>query len=78
MKLLVLGVLLFAAGVQNGTPAGADPAPPPSPYQIQTPNGPVVGGLRTLPPVCAVQPLACAGKWNIGAGTWDFPGTESP
>jgi hypothetical protein len=78
MKLRVLGSVLVTGGFAFANPAHADPTPPPSPYQIQTPTGPTVGGLRSLPPVCASQPLACAGKWNIGAGTWDFPGTGSP
>jgi hypothetical protein len=74
MKLVVLGVLLVAAGVAFATPAGADPTPPPSPpYQIQTPGGPVVGGLRSLPPICGVQPRACAGNWDPNSGTWVFP-----
>jgi hypothetical protein len=78
MKLFVLGVLLAAAGVQFGTPASADPTPPPSPYQIQGPNGPVYGGMRTLPPICGNVPRACAGDWNPDTGAWDFPGTASP
>jgi hypothetical protein len=58
--------------------AGADPTPAPAPapdpgYQIAGPSGPVVGGLRTLPPICGVQPRACAGKWNPDTGAWDFP-----
>jgi hypothetical protein len=75
MRLLVLGGLLVAAGVTIVTPANADPTPPPSPYQIQGPNGPVYGGMRTLPPICGVQPRACAGNWNPSTGAWDFPGT---
>jgi hypothetical protein len=56
--------------------AGADPTPEPSPgYVIQGPGGPTVGGLRSLPPICGVQPRACAGNWNPDTGAWDFPGT---
>ena len=73
MKLLVLSAALIAAGVAFVTPASADPTPPPSPYQIAGPNGPTVGGLRTLPPICAVQPRACAGSWSPDQGTWNFP-----
>jgi len=62
MKLLVLSGLLVAAGAAFAAPASADPTPPPpSPYQILGPNGPVYGGMRTLPPICGVQPRACAG-----------------
>jgi hypothetical protein len=77
MKLLVLGSVLIAAGVQFGTPASADPTPPPSPgYIIQGPGESTVGGLRTLPPICATQPRACAGDWSPDTGTWVFaPGT---
>jgi hypothetical protein len=68
---LVAVVIAMAAG--TGT-AGADPTPSPAPpYVIQTPGGPAVGGLRTLPPRCAVQPRACAGNWNPDTGAWDFP-----
>jgi hypothetical protein len=55
--------------------AGADPTPAPSPgYQIQTPEGPTIGGLRTLPPVCAVQARACQLMWNPNTGAWQLPG----
>jgi hypothetical protein len=61
--------------VMAGT-AGADPTPQPSPgYVIQGPGGPTVGGLRSMPPICGVQPRACAGNWNPDTGTWNFPGT---
>jgi hypothetical protein len=72
-KLLVLGVLL-GAGVAPATPAGADPTPAPGPgYVIRTPAGPEVGGLQTLPPVCAVQPRACNLNWDPNTGAWDAP-----
>jgi hypothetical protein len=59
--------------------AHADPTPQPSPgYVIQAPTGPTVGGLRSLPPICGVQPRARAGNWNPDTGAWNFPGTESP
>jgi hypothetical protein len=67
---LAVTVMVVAA---PGT-AGADPAPPPSPpYVIQTPAGPTVGGLRTLPPVCAAQPLACNLTWDPNTGAWEAP-----
>jgi hypothetical protein len=78
--------IVFAAAVAAamvvvapGT-AGADPTPPPAPpYVIVTPGGPVVGGLRTLPPICAAQPRACNLNWNPNTGAWDAPpGTGSP
>jgi hypothetical protein len=73
MKLVVLGALLVAAGAGFLAPANADPTPAPSPgYVIQGP-APTVGGLRSLPPICGVQPRACAGNWNPSTGTWDFP-----
>jgi hypothetical protein len=77
MKLLVLSGLLLAAGAAFAATASADPTPPPTPYQILGPNGPVYGGMRTLPPICAVQPRACAGDWDPSSGTWIFPqGTD--
>jgi hypothetical protein len=77
MKLLVLGTV-FPLNMLLAGPAGADPTPPPSPYQIQGPYGPVYGGMRTLPPICGAQPRACAGNWSPDTGTWVFPpGTRS-
>jgi hypothetical protein len=74
MKLVVTCSVLIAAGVALcGPPASADPTSPPSPYQILGPNGPVYGGMRTLPPVCGAQPRACAGDWSPDNGTWVFP-----
>jgi hypothetical protein len=71
---LVLCSVLIAAGVKLFTPiASADPTPPPSPYQIQGPNGPVYGGMRTLPPICGTVPRACAGNWDPNSGAWVFP-----
>lgn len=78
MKLLALSTL-FTLNMLLAVPAGADPTPVPSPYQIIGPNGPVYGGMRTLPPICGVQPRACAGNWSPDTGTWVFPpGTDSP
>ena len=73
MKPLVLSGLLVAAGAAFAAPASADPTSPPTPYQILGPNGPVYGGIRTLPPICGVQPRACAGNWDPSTGAWDFP-----
>jgi hypothetical protein len=74
MKLLVLGLLLVAATGEFSPIANADPTPEPSPpYVIQSPAGPTVGGMRTLPPICGTGPRACAGNWNPDTGAWDFP-----
>jgi hypothetical protein len=78
MNPTVRNIVLAAAAVALvvGAPgtAGADPTAPPSPpYVIQTPAGPTVGGLRTLPPVCAAQPLACNLTWDPNTGAWDAP-----
>jgi hypothetical protein len=73
MRLLVLGAV-FTLNMALPMTASADPTPEPSPpYVIQSPAGPTVGGLRTLPPICGVQPRACAGNWNPDTGAWDFP-----
>jgi hypothetical protein len=71
----VIAAMLAGAGT-----AGADPPPQPSPgYVIQGPTGPTVGGLRTLPPRCTVQPRACDLNWNPDTGAWDAPpGTDPP
>jgi len=79
MRLILLATVMVAAGVTFVPPASADPAPSPGPYQIITPSGPQIGGLRTLPPICAVQPRACNLNWNPNTGAWDAPtGTGSP
>jgi hypothetical protein len=69
---VVAAVAVLVVGA-TGT-AGADPTPEPSPgYVIQGPTGPTVGGLRSLPPICGVQPRACAGNWDPNTGAWVFP-----
>jgi hypothetical protein len=74
MRFLAVGAAVIAVMVAAAGAAGADPTDPPAPpYVIQTPSGPVVGGLRTLPPVCAVQPRACNLNWNPSTGAWDAP-----
>jgi hypothetical protein len=73
MRFIAVAVAVATMVAAAGT-AHADPtAPPAPPYVIQTPSGPTVGGLRTLPPICAVQPRACAGNWNPDTGSWVFP-----
>ena len=75
MRLLTLAAAAAAVTFVTPGTAGADPdtqAPAP-PYQILTPAGPTVGGLRTLLPVCAAQPLACNLTWNPNTGAWDAP-----
>ena len=56
--------------------AGADPTPPPGPYQIPGPSGPVLPGVQTYQPVCLTAPLACGLRYDPGTGTWQ-PGTGS-
>jgi hypothetical protein len=73
MKQLICAAVLAAGAVVMAGTANADPTPEPGPYQIQTPGGLVVGGLRTLPPVCAVQPRACSMTWDPNTGTWNAP-----
>jgi hypothetical protein len=72
-QLICAAVLAAVVGIAAPT-ANADPTPEPSPgYVIQGPTGPTVGGLRSLPPICGVQPRACAGNWSPDTGTWVFP-----
>ena len=61
--LQVIGAILLSAAV-TAAPAGADPTPAPSPFQIIGPNGPVVQGVPTYPPICLVAPLACALRYT--------------
>jgi hypothetical protein len=76
MRLLALWAVAVATVLSAAGPAHADPTPAPAPpYVIVTPGGPTVGGLRTLPPVCAAQPRACNLTWNPNTGAWDAPGT---
>jgi hypothetical protein len=73
-KQLICAAVLAAWAVTVAGTAHADPTSAPSPpYVIQTPAGPTVGGLRSLPPICGVQPRACAGNWHPSTGAWDFP-----
>lgn len=77
----VRNIVLAAAGVAAlvvaapGT-ASADPTPPPGPYQIPGPSGPVLPGVQTYQPVCLTAPLACGLRYDPGTGTWQ-PGTGS-
>jgi hypothetical protein len=79
MTKLIAGVAAVLAASSIVAPAAADPTQQPSPpYVIQTPAGPVYGGMRTLPPICGAQPRACSGTWDPNLGTWVFPqGTGS-
>lgn len=80
MRLVALGTALIATMVAAGGPAHADPTPEPSPpYQIAGPSGPQFPGVQQYPPICGVQPLACALHYDAGTGTWNAPpGTDSP
>ena len=80
MTKLITGVAsAVVVALATAVPAGADPTPAPAPpYVIQTPAGPTVGGLRTLPPICAAQPRACNLNWSPDTGAWEAPGTDSP
>ena len=72
MRTILATVIAVAMLATVPGTAGADPSPvPPSPYQIITPNGPLVQGLPTLPSVCAVQPRACNLEWNPDTGAWE-------
>jgi hypothetical protein len=73
MKLLALAAAFAIPGFGISGVAAADPDPTPPPYVIQGPGGPTVGGLRTLPPICAAQPRACAGNWSPDTGSWVYP-----
>jgi len=74
MTKLITGVAAVLFALSTAGTAGADPTPEPSPgYVIQGPGGPTVGGLRSLPPICSVQPRACAGNWSPDTGSWVFP-----
>jgi hypothetical protein len=77
-NILLAAVAVAAMVIAAAAPAGAEPTPPPAPpYVIVSPGGPVVGGLQTLPPICAAQPRACNLTWNPSTGTWDAPpGTD--
>lgn len=70
MRTLVAAVTVVAALV-GAPPAHADdPTPPPTPYQIQGPDGPVLPGNQVLPPVCARAMQACGYSLDPGTMTW--------
>jgi hypothetical protein len=64
VRSIVLAAAAVVAMVVTAGTAGADPAPSPSPFQIIGPNGPVVQGVPTYPPICLVAPLACALRYT--------------
>jgi len=64
MPNIILAAAAVAAMVIAAPTAGADPTPPPTPYQIPTNAGPVLGGVQTYPPICLVAPLACALRYT--------------
>jgi hypothetical protein len=68
--------VLATAAVLSAPTAAADQTPPPTPYQIPTPSGPVLGGVQTYQPTCLVAPLACEFRYHPDTGTWQ-PGTGS-
>jgi hypothetical protein len=74
---LIYAAVLVAMVVNSLPPANADPTPPPSPYQIPGPSGPVFPGTQTYPPQCARNMLACGFRYHPDTGTWQ-PGTGSP
>jgi hypothetical protein len=75
--LAAVALAIAAVAAATGT-AGADPTPEPGPFQIIGPNGPVVQGAPTYPPICLAQPRACSLTWNPDTGAWNAPGTGSP
>ena len=70
---IVIAAAAVAAIVVEAGPAGADPAPPPGPYQIITPSGPQIGGLPNYPAICGVQPRSCNFNWSPDTGAWQAP-----
>jgi hypothetical protein len=63
-------VVLAAAAMVFAAPAHADPSPPPTPYQIPGPSGPVLGGVQTYQPTCLEFPMACAMHYDPSRGVW--------
>jgi hypothetical protein len=60
-------------------PAHADPDPTPSvPYQVPTPDGPVLPGNAPLPPICAYAMQTCGYSLDPGTWTWQPRGTGTP
>jgi hypothetical protein len=63
--------LAVAVAVATAAPAHADPTPEPAPpYQIQTPDGPVLPGNAPLPPICAHAMQTCG--YSLDPGTWTW------
>jgi hypothetical protein len=65
MRLLALWAVAVATVLSAaGTAHADDPTPAPGPFKIIGPNGPVVQGVPTYPPICLVAPLACALRYT--------------
>jgi hypothetical protein len=77
MRLLALWAVAVATVLSAAGTAHADDPTPPTPYQIPTNAGPVLGGVQTYQPTCLVAPLACGLRYDPATGTWQ-PGTGSP
>jgi hypothetical protein len=65
------------AAVLGSPPAHADPTPAPAPI-IPTPSGAWLPGAETWPPICGVQPRACALHYDSGTMTWRPIGSSAP
>jgi hypothetical protein len=78
VRTVVVAIMAATMAVAAARTAHADPTPPPTPYQIPTPDGPKLPGVQQYPPACGVAPLACALHYDAGTGTWVPPGTDSP
>jgi hypothetical protein len=71
LTLKSLMALLGAAAVLSAPAAAADPDPSPSvPYQVPTPDGPVLPGNAPLPQICAHWMQSCGFSLDPGSWTW--------
>lgn len=63
-------VLVVTATMVFAPAAHADDQAPPTPWQVPTSGGVVIGGVQTYPPVCLTSPLACGFRYDIARGVW--------
>ncbi|HUB55200.1 MAG TPA: hypothetical protein VMB04_08535 [Mycobacterium sp.] len=71
--------IMVATVVLTAAPAHADPDPtPPTPYQVPTPDGPVLPGNAPLPQICAHWMQSCGYSLDPGTWTWQPRGTNAP
>jgi hypothetical protein len=79
MRTALAAVAIMVTTALTAAPAHADPEPTPSvPYQVPTPDRPLLPGNAPLPQICAHAMQVCGFSLDPGTWTWQPRGTSSP